>query len=212
MRQTTADFLTSITSPAERIVRKGFEGKTPYTPDEFAAAWYKSEDRAQLLGEIEDFNTAYPVGGPQLEKFKESRRGKFCFHGYGNAAYDENSCSIQKSVSLSRAYKLPVNTNAIQMHQVPIHTFNQQIALCVDRGFQRLKGDLSLMLTGFIGNACMALIIGSVFYNLQNDTASLYSRGALLFFAILMAAFQSSLEVSCPDEPFLHVSNIIPRF
>lgn len=41
----------------------------------------------------------------------------------------------------------------------------------------------------------MALIIGSVFYNLQNDTASLYSRGALLFFAILMAAFQSALEI-----------------
>lgn len=41
----------------------------------------------------------------------------------------------------------------------------------------------------------MALIIGSVFYNLNNDTGALYSRGALLFFAILMAAFQSGLEV-----------------
>lgn len=71
-----------------------------------------------------------------------------------------------------------------------------QIKLCIDRGFQRLQGDMSLMLTGFIGNAIMALIIGSVFYNLKNDTASLYSRGALLFFAILMAAFQSALEVN----------------
>jgi ATP-binding cassette subfamily G (WHITE) protein 2 (PDR) len=51
------------------------------------------------------------------------------------------------------------------------------------------------MQTGFIGNGCMAIIIGSVFYNLKNETAALYSRGALLFFAILMAAFQSSLEV-----------------
>lgn len=42
----------------------------------------------------------------------------------------------------------------------------------------------------------MALIIGSVFYNLKNETDALYSRGALLFFAILMAAFQSSLEVN----------------
>lgn len=70
-----------------------------------------------------------------------------------------------------------------------------QVKLCIDRGFQRLQGDMSLMLTGFIGNACMALIIGSVFYNLKDETAALYSRGALLFFAILMAAFQSSLEV-----------------
>lgn len=72
----------------------------------------------------------------------------------------------------------------------------QQVKLCVQRGFQRLQGDMTLMLTGFIGNAVMALIIGSVFYNLPNETSSLYSKGALLFFAILMAAFQSALEVS----------------
>jgi len=75
-RQTTADFLTSITSPAERITRPGFEGKTPYTPDQFAAAWHKSDDRAQLLKEIEEFNTMYPVGGEHLQKFTNARRGK----------------------------------------------------------------------------------------------------------------------------------------
>jgi ATP-binding cassette, subfamily G (WHITE), member 2, PDR len=41
----------------------------------------------------------------------------------------------------------------------------------------------------------MALIIGSVFYNLPSTTGSFYSRGALLFFAILMNAFGSALEV-----------------
>jgi ATP-binding cassette, subfamily G (WHITE), member 2, PDR len=71
-----------------------------------------------------------------------------------------------------------------------------QVKLCVRRGFQRLRGDLSLLLTGMIGNTIMALIIGSVFYNLQDNTASLYSRGALLFFAVLLNAFSSSLEVN----------------
>lgn len=52
----------------------------------------------------------------------------------------------------------------------------------------------------------MALIIGSVFYNLPNNTGSLYGRGALIFFAILMAAFQSSLEVGKDLE--LHCQNI----
>jgi len=42
----------------------------------------------------------------------------------------------------------------------------------------------------------MALIIGSVFYNLQPYTTSFYSRGALLFFAVLLNAFSSALEVS----------------
>jgi ABC-type multidrug transport system ATPase subunit len=74
LRQTTADFLTSLTNPAERVVRKGFEGTTPYTPDEFAAAWQKSEDRARLLQEIEEFDSQYLIGGPSLDEFKCSRK------------------------------------------------------------------------------------------------------------------------------------------
>jgi ATP-binding cassette subfamily G (WHITE) protein 2 (PDR) len=70
-----------------------------------------------------------------------------------------------------------------------------QIRLCMTRGFQRLRGDMSLALSGMIGNFIMALIIGSVFYNLPFDTGSFYSRGALLFFAILLNAFSSALEV-----------------
>lgn len=64
------------------------------------------------------------------------------------------------------------------------------------RGFQRLKGDSSLTVTQLVGNFIMALIIGSVFFNLQDTTDSFYSRGALLFFAVLLNAFGSSLEVS----------------
>lgn len=75
-------------------------------------------------------------------------------------------------------------------------SYPMQISLCTRRGFQRLRGDASLALTGIIGNSVMALIIGSVFYNLPADTASFYSRGALLFFAILLNAFSSYLEVN----------------
>lgn len=73
-RQTTADFLTSLTNPAERVVRKGFEGKIPYTADEFAAVWQKSEDRAYLLQDIDEFDRQYPIGGPSLDEFKHSRK------------------------------------------------------------------------------------------------------------------------------------------
>lgn len=71
-----------------------------------------------------------------------------------------------------------------------------QVKLCMERGFQRLRGDMSLMLSGMIGNFVMALIIGSVFYNLPSNTGSFYSRGTLLFFSILLNAFSSFLEVS----------------
>jgi ATP-binding cassette subfamily G (WHITE) protein 2 (PDR) len=70
-----------------------------------------------------------------------------------------------------------------------------QIDLCVRRGYQRLRGDMTVLITGIIFNSIMALVVGSVFYNLPNTTGALYGRGALLFFGIQLAAFASALEV-----------------
>lgn len=67
--------------------------------------------------------------------------------------------------------------------------------LCLTRGFQRLRGDASLTISALIGNFCISLILGSVFYNLQENTSSFYSREVLLFYAVLLSAFSSALEV-----------------
>lgn len=48
-RQTDADFLTSMTSRHERAVQPGYEGGVPRVPDEFAARWKASPERAQLM-------------------------------------------------------------------------------------------------------------------------------------------------------------------
>ena len=77
-----------------------------------------------------------------------------------------------------------------------------QVRICMTRGFQRIQGDLSLTLSGMIGNTVMAFIIGSVFYNLPADSGSFYSRGVLLFFAILLSAFSSFLEVRVHGKMF----------
>jgi hypothetical protein len=70
-----------------------------------------------------------------------------------------------------------------------------QVKLCLRRGFWRLKGDPSLTLTQLFGNFIMALVISSVFYNLPQTSNSFYSRSAILFFAVLLNAFGSALEV-----------------
>ncbi|CAI6094303.1 unnamed protein product [Clonostachys chloroleuca] len=78
-RQTTPDFLTSMTSPSERIVRKGWEGKTPRTPDEFAACWKSSEDYRDLQVEIEAYKKEYAFDGPHGDEFrahKHASQGK----------------------------------------------------------------------------------------------------------------------------------------
>ncbi|KAF2704437.1 putative multidrug resistance ABC transporter [Pleomassaria siparia CBS 279.74] len=162
-RQTDADFLTSMTSSLERIVREGHEDRVPRTPDEFAQRWKDSPERAKLLQDIDDYDRKFPLGGEHLEKFKASRRAQQA-----------------KAQRVSSPYTL---------------SYVQQVNLCLWRGFQRLKGDPSITLSQLIANSIMALVISSVFYNLQFNTSSFFQRGALLFFAILMNAFGSALEM-----------------
>lgn len=162
-RQTDADFLTSMTSALERIVRPGFEDRVPRTPDEFAQRWKDSPQRAQLLKQIEAYEQKYPIGGEQLQKFTESRK-----------AQQAKGQRIKSPYTLS---------------------YMQQVKLCLWRGFRRLMADPSITVFQLIANSIMALIVSSVFFNLQPTTDSFFSRAALLFFAILMNAFGSALEI-----------------
>ncbi|KIW99404.1 uncharacterized protein Z518_11392 [Rhinocladiella mackenziei CBS 650.93] len=162
-RQNEADFLTSMTSPVERIVKPGYENRVPRSPDEFAQRWRESPERQALLEEISRFEQEHPIGGPDFEVFKESRRTQQA-----------------KNTRPGSPYTL---------------SYTQQIQLCLWRAFVQLKGDPSITLTQLIGNFCMALIISSVFYDLDETAGSFYSRSALLFFAIMMSAFGSALEI-----------------
>jgi ATP-binding cassette subfamily G (WHITE) protein 2 (PDR) len=162
-RQTSADFLTSLTSPSERLIRSGFEDCVPRTPDEFAARWKDSSERKLLLAEIEANATESPVQKEQYEEFTRSR-----------------AVEKAKSTRAASPYTL---------------SYPMQIRLCLWRGFLRLKGDLAMTLATLLGNIAMGLIISSIFYNLQQNTDSFYRRGSLLFFAVLINAFASSLEI-----------------
>ncbi|KAH9885321.1 ABC-2 type transporter-domain-containing protein [Xylariomycetidae sp. FL2044] len=162
-RQTTPDFLTSMTSPKERIVRPGYDGRAPRTPDDFAQAWKNSEDYKRLQGKIQTYKTEHPINGPDAVAFRASKRAQ--------------QSPAQRSKS---PYTL---------------AFTQQTNLCLWRGWQRLIGDPSITIGALIGNFIMALIVSSVFYNLQPYTSSFFQRGALLFFAALMNAFSSALEI-----------------
>lgn len=74
-------------------------------------------------------------------------------------------------------------------------SYSQQINLCLWRGFRRLFADPSITVSQLLGNFLNVLVISSVFYNLDHGTDSFYSRSALLFFAVLMNAFSSALEI-----------------
>jgi hypothetical protein len=166
-RQTTADFLTSLTSPSERTPRDGWEARVPQTPEEFERRWLESNDHARLVQEIDAYNQEYPIaGGHHLQKFQQARKAQQSKH---------------------QRVKSPYTISVVM-----------QIKLCMRRSFWRIRGDMTLLLIGVLGNSIVGLIVASVFYNLKDDTSALYNRGALLFFAILLSGFSSMLEVCIP--------------
>lgn len=162
-RQTTPDFLTSMTAPSERIVRQGYENRAPRTPDEFAQRWLASPERSALLGDINTFNQEHPLDGADADAFRANKRTQ---------------------QAKGQRPKSPF-----------ILSYSQQVQLCLWRGWKRLIGDPGLTIFVLLANSITALIISSLFYNMQPTTASFFQRAAVLFVAILANAFSSALEI-----------------
>ncbi|KAJ9143354.1 ABC transporter CDR4 [Pleurostoma richardsiae] len=71
-RQTTPDFLTSMTFPAERIIRRGCN--PPRTAAEFATAWKKSTEYKALHAQIDEYKEQHLIGGPDAETFRQLKK------------------------------------------------------------------------------------------------------------------------------------------
>ncbi|GAP85100.2 putative multidrug resistance protein CDR1 [Rosellinia necatrix] len=148
---TLADFLTSITNPEERIVRAGFEGRVPRSPDDFARTWKQSQERRDLFERIETFNSIYPLN----ETKKPEHLG-------------------------SNTY--------------PLAPF-AQVRLCMERVFLRLRNNPSPSVAALISNAILGVVVGSVYFRLDETSDSLDQRATLLFFSLLNSAFTPAFEV-----------------
>lgn len=70
-----------------------------------------------------------------------------------------------------------------------------QISLCMHRGFLRLRNNLTVPISTIVGNFVTSLILGSMFYNMPEDTQSFFGRGTLLFFTSLVNTTLAAFEV-----------------
>ncbi|KAJ5166844.1 uncharacterized protein N7482_005625 [Penicillium canariense] len=163
-RQTTGDFLTSVTNPQERTVRDGMENKVPRTPDEFEAYWKKSSNYARLQKEIAQYRQEYPPGGAAEHEFDETKRMRQAKHVRPKSPY--------------------------------VISIPMQVRLCVKRAYQRIWNDKPSTLTTVIGRIAMSLIIGSIYFGTPNASAGFQSKGAALFFSVLMNALISITEIN----------------
>ncbi|KAJ5116974.1 hypothetical protein N7456_001322 [Penicillium angulare] len=143
---TTADFLTSLTNPAEHVVRPGFEASVPRTADEFAEIWQHSPECLALKNDIVSYN-------------------------------EEHS---QRTISGS-SYPTKLA---------------HQINVCISRAFLRSRHNMPGLISGIVGNTILAIILGSMFYNLPEDTSSFESRSILIFYCTMLNACLPAFEVN----------------
>ncbi|CCD23783.1 ATP-binding cassette multidrug transporter PDR5 NDAI_0C01220 [Naumovozyma dairenensis CBS 421] len=166
-RQTTADFLTSVTSPAERIINPDFIKRgiaVPQTPKDMGEYWLKSQNYKDLMKEIDQ-----KLNNDNIE---ESR----------TAVKEAHIAKQSKRARPSSPYTV---------------SYMLQVKYLLTRNFWRIRNNAGVSLFMIIGNSAMAFILGSMFYKVmkKGDTSTFYFRGAAMFFAVLFNAFSSLLEI-----------------
>ncbi|KAJ5116193.1 hypothetical protein N7456_000541 [Penicillium angulare] len=165
-RQTTGDFLTSITNSLERQAQPGMESRVPRTPEDFEKAWISSPEYKILQDEITAYEKEFPVADDSAAavEFQERKRDNQAKHTRPKSPY---------------------------IISVPM-----QIKLNTRRAYQRLWNDAASTVSTVVSNIIMALIIGSTFYNSPDSTAGFMSKGAALFFAVLLNALTAMSEIN----------------
>lgn len=125
-RWTTPDFLTSVSDPNARRVRKGWEDRIPRSAEDFQQAYRGSPAYKQNLSDIEDFENEVKS---QEEEREEARRR-----------------------APKKNYTAP---------------FYKQVLILTERQFMIMYGDRQTLIGKWGILTFQALIIGSLFYNLQ---------------------------------------------
>lgn len=165
-RQTTADFLTSITSPSERIVDQDMVNHgimIPQTALEMNLYWLQSEEHKQLEKQVNDH---LEKDSSQLrEQMKNAHIAKQSKRARPSSPYTV-SFLMQVKYLLYRDFWRIKNDPSIQMFIVLSHAI---MALILGSMFYKAM--------------------------LSPTTATFYFRGAAIFFAILFNAFSSLLEI-----------------
>lgn len=79
----------------------------------------------------------------------------------------------------------------------------EQLQLCVQRGFQRIYGNKSYTVINISAAVVQAFIIGSLCYNTPSSTAGAFSRGGVLYFALLYYSLMGLANITFEHRPIL---------
>ena len=104
-RQTTADYLTSITSPAERVAKAGYEDKVPKTPQEFEHYWKNSPEYVELIDKIDEYLST--TGKPESTGlYEEAHSSKQSNHVRPKSSYRVSFWMQIKLISMRNFWRI----------------------------------------------------------------------------------------------------------
>ncbi|KAL7914249.1 ABC-2 type transporter domain-containing protein [Trichoderma velutinum] len=165
-RQTTGDFLTSVTNPVERQARQGMEMKVPRTPEDFERLWLQSPEFRSLQKDLDRYD----------EKFGGEHQG-------------ESLAYFRQQKNLRQAKRMRPKSPYII--SIPM-----QIKFNTKRAYQRIWNNIYATMASTVVQIVMALIIGSIFFDTPNNTDGFYAKGSVLFVAILLNALTAISEIN----------------
>lgn len=165
-RQTTADYLVACTDAHCRKLREGYENRAPRAAEEMAHYWQNSPQGKSNHEEVEAY----------LQELSNNVDDAAVKH-YKAIAREEKAKGARKG----SAY---------------IITLPMQIRLAIKRRAQIIWGDIATQLIITMASIFQALITGSVFYQMPKNTSGFFSRGGVLFFALLYNSFTAMSEIT----------------
>ncbi|PNP39712.1 hypothetical protein TGAMA5MH_08383 [Trichoderma gamsii] len=165
-RQTTGDFLTSVTNPVERQAREGWEMRVPRTPEDFERLWLQSPEFKALQHDLDQYE----------EEFGGERQG-------------ETLAQFRQQKNYRQAKRMRPKSPYII--SIPM-----QIRFNTKRAYQRIWNNWSATMASTVVQIVMALIIGSIFFDTPANTNGFFAKGSVLFIAILLNALTAISEIN----------------
>lgn len=175
-RQTTGDFLTSVTNADERQAREGMEDKVPRTPEDFEQYWKQSPEFKALQAEMQQYHQEFPIDaqGRSAAVLRQQKNDSQAKHVRPKSPY-----------TISIAMQVKLNTI---------------------RAYQRIWNDMSAVVTTSVSNTIVALIVGSVFYGTPDASAGFQAKGSAIFIAVLVNGLTAIAEITSlyAQRPIVH--------
>lgn len=165
-RQTTADFLVACTDANGRRIRPGYEATVPRTPDEQARVFRESQIGRANRAELDNYISMMLM--------------------------HQNKNNASKYVGLARDERAKHTPRGSKF----LLSWPMQVRLALRRRALVAWGDMGTHLTVIFAALFQALIIGSVFYDLKDNTSGFFSRAGVLFFSLLYNSFTAMSEIS----------------